>query len=44
MPPNSLQIRTQSARVSGRWKLNTARLAGSGSKPLVKRVSTPVDS
>ncbi len=44
MPPKFDQARTQPASASGRWKVKTWRLAGSGSKLLVKRVSTPVDS
>ncbi len=32
----------QPANVSGRWKLNSGRLRGSGSSWLVNRVSTPV--
>ncbi len=31
----------QASSVSGRWKLKTVRLRGSGSRALVKRVSTP---
>ncbi len=34
--------RTQRNSVSGWWKAKTRRLRGSGSSPLVKKVSTPV--
>lgn len=44
MPPSADHARTHSASVSRRWKVKTCRLAGSGSKALVNRVSTPVDS
>ncbi len=35
---------SQSASVAGWWKAKTGRERGSGSRPLVKRVSMPVDS
>jgi hypothetical protein len=35
---------THSARVSGRWKVNTRRERGAGSRSSRKKVSTPVDS
>ena len=43
-PRPSVWSSCQRARVSGRWKANTRREAGSGSSPEVKRVSAPVDS
>ncbi len=43
-PARVVDDRCHSASVSGRWKVNTRRLRASGSYPLVKRVSAPVDS
>jgi len=43
-PASPVAWATHLASVSGRWTANTSRLRGSGSRPLVKRVSIPVDS
>jgi hypothetical protein len=43
-PPFCIGCASQSASVSGRGKSNTCRLRGTGSSPLVKKVTDPFDS
>src|SRR3989304_10056272 len=42
-PADGMAYFTHSASVSGWWNANTSRERGWGGKPVVKRVSTPVD-